>query len=94
MKMNKEYKEIDKDVLETMAKESLSKITNNPVLMKRALLNAMAEMLSEFKHLNQSHEEFVNILTILSNEKIQEFFYEVKKNKDEVEKEEVDKTQE
>ena len=42
-------------------------------------MNCFAECLSEIKHLSQAADDFVNILTICSNEKIADFFSEIKK---------------
>ena len=44
------------------------------------MLNAYAELLMEFKKLNEFQDNLLNIISMLSNEKLQEFFYGVKEN--------------
>lgn len=88
---NKEIKfnmaEIDQDVLEVIQKNDVEKILNDDKLYNRALLNAFAELLSEMKKLSQVQEELLTVISMLSNEKLQEFFYGVKENYEEAVKE-------
>ena len=72
--------EIDDDVLKLFEQDKVRQILNDPKLFNRAMLSAFAELLSEFKKLNQQQETLLNIITTLSNDKLQDFFCEVSKN--------------
>jgi hypothetical protein len=72
--------EIDNDVLELLQKDKIDKILGDQKLFNRAMLNAYAELLSEFKKLNEYQDNLLGIVSMLSNEKLQEFFYGVKEN--------------
>ncbi len=75
-----EKAEIDNDVLKTIEKDKVQKLLDDPKLFNRAMLNAYAELLSEFKKLNEYQDTLLNIITTLSNDKLQEFFSEVSNN--------------
>lgn len=70
--------DIDLDVLETIQKQEIEKVLSDDKLFNRALLSAFAELLSEMKKLTQAQDELLSIISMLSNEKLQDFFYGVK----------------
>lgn len=72
--------EIDEEILALFQQENTKKIINDQKLFNRAILNAFAELLAEFKKLNECQENLLTTVSMLSSEKLQEFFYEVKKN--------------
>lgn len=80
--------EIDEEILALFQQENTKKIINDQKLFNRAILNAFAELLAEFKKLNECQENLLTTVSMLSSEKLQEFFYEVKKNYNEAVKEE------
>lgn len=69
--------DIDLDVLETIQKQEIEKVLSDDKLFNRALLSAFAELLSEMKKLTQAQDELLSIISMLSNEKLQDFFYGV-----------------
>jgi hypothetical protein len=79
--------DIDLDVLETIQKQEIEKVLSDDKLFNRALLSAFAELLSEMKKLSQAQDDLLNTISILSNEKLQAFFYGVKENYEELSKE-------
>ena len=72
--------EIDNEALEILQTKSIEKALSDPKLFNRTMLNAYAELLMEFKKLNEFQDNLLNIISMLSNEKLQEFFYGVKEN--------------
>lgn len=72
--------EIDNGILALFQQENTQKIINDQKLFNRAMLNAFAELLAEFKKLNECQENLSNIISMLFSDKIQEFLFEVKKN--------------
>lgn len=70
--------DIDLDVLETIQKQEIEKVLSDDKLFNRALLSAFAELLSEMKKLSQAQDDLLSIISMLSNEKLQDFFYGVK----------------
>jgi len=72
--------EIDNEILEIMQKEKVEKMLGNEKLFNRAMLNGYAELLTEFRKLNECQDNLLNIISMLSNEKLQSFFYGVKEN--------------
>ena len=79
-KIETKMAEIDDKVLEIMQKEKIEKALGDPKLFNRVLLNAFAELLVEFKKTNEYQDNLLNIISMLSNEKLQKFFYGVKEN--------------
>ena len=69
--------DIDLDVLETIQKQEIEKVLSDDKLFNRALLSAFAELLSEMKKLSQAQDDLLSIISMLSNEKLQDFFYGV-----------------
>lgn len=74
--------EIDQDVLETMAQENILKAVESDKEMNRVLLNCMCEMLSQFKQMQRSFDDFMNFVSICSADKVNAFFGELKQNVD------------
>ena len=70
---------IDEDVLKE-AKKNIEKAVTDPKLLNRMTLNCLCETLAEIKHLSQSVDSFLDIISICSNKKIVEFFNGVRKN--------------
>jgi hypothetical protein len=79
-KVDIKLNEIDVDVIQEIVKENVLEAISEQKELNRVILNCFAECLSEIKHLSQAADDFVNILTICSNEKIADFFSEIKKN--------------
>jgi hypothetical protein len=80
--------DIDLDVLETIQKQEIEKVLSDDKLFNRALLSAFAELLSEMKKLSQAQDDLLSIISMLSNEKLQDFFYGVKEAYEQAEKDE------
>ena len=71
---------IDSDVLQELAKGNVLEAVKDDKQIKRAILNCMCEFLSEIKHLSQAADDFLNILTICSSDKLTDFFSKLQDN--------------
>ena len=71
---------IDKDVLDAMKDADILKSISDEVQLKRIVLNFFCELLSEVKDLRKSFEEFNQIISVCSTDKITSFFKELNKN--------------
>ena len=71
---------IDKDVLEAITKDLIEKTVNDQTLLNRAIVNCLAETISELKNVSRSLNNFYQVISICSQEKILEYFGELDKN--------------
>lgn len=72
--------EIDLDVLNVLGQECALTVVNDEKEMRRLELNSLCEMLSEMKHFHTALDETLNILSIVGNEKIVDFFTSMREN--------------
>lgn len=79
-KVNIEEAKIDVEAIESIVKKSIDKIAKDDVLYNRAILNAGAEFLAEMISLKKSIEDLLDIATVLSNERIQDFYVALNEN--------------
>ena len=82
---NKEIKiennsKIDKDVLEVLNQPDILDALKDDVQIKRVILNCFCEMLSMFKDMKNTMTEFNQLISIVSADKLTEYFKEVNKN--------------
>lgn len=71
---------IDEDVLEQITKDDVNKIIKDPKLLNRAILNCFAECLSEIKKVTKILNQFNQTISIVSQEKLLDYFGELDKN--------------
>lgn len=72
--------EIDKEVLDIMSQEDVLKAINDDVQMRRMELNLFCEFLSEIKAVKSEFEQFAQMVSICSSNKIADFFKTLKSN--------------
>lgn len=77
---------IDKDVLDIMKNEDVLTAISDDKQVKRLVLNCFCEFLSEIKGLRKEIEEFGQMISICSAEKIANFFKELQNNVENEEK--------
>lgn len=77
---------IDKDVLDIMKDEDVLKALEDEVQIKRVILNCFCEFLSEIKDLRKEFDEFSQMISVCSADKLADFFKELHKNVAEEEK--------
>lgn len=71
---------IDKDVLDIMKNEDVLKALSDDVQIKRVILNCFCEFLSEIKDLRKEFEEFTQMISVVSADKLADFFKELHSN--------------
>ena len=71
---------IDKDVLDIMTQEDVLKAISDETQMKRFELNFFCELLSEIKGLRKDFDEFSQMISVCSAEKLADFFKELQGN--------------
>ena len=71
---------IDKDVLDIMTQEDVLKAISDETQMKRFELNFLCEFLSEIKGLRKDFDEFSQMISVCSAEKLADFFKELQGN--------------
>lgn len=71
---------IDKDVLDIMTQEDVLKAISDETQMKRFELNFFCEFLSEIKGLRKDLDEFSQMISVCSAEKLADFFKELQGN--------------
>ena len=71
---------IDKDVLDIMKNEEVLKALSDDVQIKRVILNCFCEFLSEIKDLRKEFEEFTQMISVVSADKLADFFKELHSN--------------
>lgn len=77
---------IDKDVLDIMKNEEVLKALSDDVQIKRVILNCFCEFLSEIKDLRKEFEEFTQMISVVSADKLADFFKELHSNVSQEEK--------
>ena len=77
---------IDKDVLDIMKDEDVLKAVSDDKLTKRLILNCFCEFLSQIKGLRKDIDDFSQMISVLSADKLGSFFKELQKNVDAEEK--------
>lgn len=71
---------IDKDVLNIMKNEDVLKALSDDTQIKRVILNCFCEFLSEIKDLRREFDEFSQMISVCSADKLADFFKELKNN--------------
>lgn len=79
-KFDVKYAEIDQEVLDIAGKEDLFGVFEDEKQMRRAEFNFFCELLSELRNVVKTADDLVNTLTICSNDKLVDFFTNVKGN--------------
>jgi hypothetical protein len=85
--------DIDMDVLSILGRDCALAAVESDKEMRRLELNCLCEMLSQMKHFQTALDETLNILSIVGNDKIVDFFAAMRENmaKEEAAKEAEDK---
>lgn len=71
---------IDKEVLDVMKQDDILSAISDPKQANRLILNCFCEFLSEIKGLRQDFDEFMQMISVCSSDKLTEFFKELQKN--------------
>lgn len=71
---------IDPDVLDVLKQEDILKSISDDKQAKRLILNCFCELLSEIKGLRSQFEEFSQMISVCSADKLSSFFKELQKN--------------
>lgn len=71
---------IDKDVLDIMKNEDVLKALGDDKQIKRVILNCFCELLSEIKGLRADFDEFSQMISVCSADKLADFFKELHSN--------------
>ena len=77
---------IDKDVLDILKDEEIMKSISDETQFRRLELNFFCEFLSQMKELNKEFDEFTQLLSVVSADKLAAFFKELNKNVSDEEK--------
>lgn len=70
--------EIDKEVFDILSQNDVLTAVSDDKQARRLILNCFMEFLSECKALNKQADEFMQVLSICSKDKLNEFFKQVK----------------
>jgi hypothetical protein len=79
-KIEKTEAKIDKDVLDIMKDEDVLKAVSDDKQVKRLILNCFCEFLSEIKGLRRDFDEFAQMISVCSADKLADFFKELHGN--------------
>ena len=71
---------IDKDVLDIMKNEDIMASISDDKQVKRLILNCFCEFLSEIKGLRKDFDEFSQMISVCSADKLADFFKELHSN--------------
>lgn len=71
---------IDKDVLDIMKNEEVLKAVSDDKTVKRLILNCFCEFLSEIKGLRKDFDDFAQMISVISADKLGAFFKELQQN--------------
>jgi hypothetical protein len=74
---------IDKETLDIMKNESILDSISDQKQINRLILNCFCEFLGEIKELHKAFDEFSQMISVCSADKLAEFFKELNKNVDE-----------
>lgn len=77
---------IDKEVLDVMSQDDILTAISDPKQVNRLILNCFCEFLSEVKDLKNGFDEFMQMISVCSSDKLANFFKELQKNVVEEEK--------
>lgn len=77
---------IDKEVLDVMKQDDILTAISDPKQANRLILNCFCEFLSEIKGLRQDFDEFMQMISVCSSDKLCAFFKELQKNVSDEEK--------
>lgn len=72
--------DIDLDVLSILGRDCAISAVSDEKEMRRLELNCLCEMLSQMNHFKTALDETLNILSIVGNEKIVDFFATMREN--------------
>jgi len=71
---------IDKEVLDVLSQEDILSALSDDKQIKRVVLNCFCEFLSEIRGLRSQFEEFSQMISVCSADKLASFFKELQKN--------------
>lgn len=71
---------IDRDVLDIMNQEDILKAIEDDKQLNRFKLNFFCEFLSEIKELRKEFDDFMQMISVCSADKLTNFFKELQKN--------------
>lgn len=71
---------IDKDVLDVMKNDEILSSLSDDTQVKRLILNCFCEFLSEIKGLRRDFDEFAQMISVCSADKLADFFKELHGN--------------
>lgn len=71
---------IDKDVLDVMKQDDILRAISDPKQANRLILNCFCELLSEIKGMRQDFDEFMQMISVCSSDKLSAFFKELQQN--------------
>lgn len=71
---------IDREVLDVMKQEDILTAISDPKQANRLILNCFCELLSEIKGLRQDFDEFMQLISVCSSDKLAAFFKELQAN--------------
>lgn len=71
---------IDKEVLDVMSQEDILTAISDPKQANRLILNCFCELLSEIKGMRQDFDEFMQMISVCSSDKLASFFKELQNN--------------
>lgn len=72
--------EIDTEVLLTMKSENVELAVSDDKQIKRVILNCFCEFLSEIKELNKQIDDFNTFVSVVSSDKVVDFFMNIQDN--------------
>lgn len=76
----KKQGKIDEDVLDVLKQEDVLAALSDDKQIKRVMLNCFCEFLSEIRGLRTQFEEFSQMISVCSADKLTSFFKELQKN--------------
>lgn len=71
---------IDRDVLEVMKQDDILSAISDEKQANRLILNCFCELLSEIKGMRQDFDEFMQMISVCSSDKLTSFFKELQQN--------------
>lgn len=79
---------IDEEILDLLPSENVMNAISDEKEIRRVILNCFCELLSQMKEFNKQVDEFNTYLSVVSSDKLVDFFTELKHNTEEEEKRE------
>ena len=71
---------IDREVLDVMKQDDILSAVSDQTQANRLILNCFCEFLSEIKGLRQDFDEFMQLVSVCSSDKLAAFFKELQTN--------------